>query len=391
MGHVVAPGLVWLTPSEDPQPPPPDINFVLPINKDSLALAQTGDTIRIRDARGKERELRVTSENESSRVAEVNRPVYSVEDAEIQIYRKKKYIVAGRVGSLPEVVQPLTLFPGDKLVLTRSDIAGANAVKDEEGREIEPAHIHCTLEAAFAQVQPEARVFFDDGKITGITKANDGDNIVVEITHTRPNGAKLRAEKGINFPDTDLHMPALTAKDLADLEQVVKCMDMVALSFLRGPEDVSLLVDHLYRLGAPHMGIVLKIENRQAFENLPKILLTSLRSPPVGVMVARGDLAVELGFERLSEVQEEILWLCEAAHVPVIWATQMLEGLAKRGAPSRAEITDAAMSSRAECAMLNKGPNIVETVGFLSGVLSRMDTHQYKRKAMLRKLRVSEL
>jgi pyruvate kinase len=108
-------------------------------------------------------------------------------------------------------------------------------------------------------------------------------------------------------------------------------------------------------------------------------------------MVARGDLAVEVGFERLSEVQEEILWLCEAAHVPVIWATQMMEGLAKRGSPSRAEVTDAAMSSRAECAMLNKGPNIVETVAFLREVLRRMDTHQYKRKAMLRKLRVSQL
>jgi len=101
---------------------------------------------------------------------------------------------------------------------------------------------------------------------------------------------------------------------------------------------------------------VLKIENRQAFENLPRILLTSLRSPPVGVMVARGDLAVEVGFERLSEVQEEILWLCEAAHVPVVWATQILEGMAKKGAPSRAEISDAVMSSRAECAMLNKAP-----------------------------------
>ena len=152
-----------------------------------------------------------------------------------------------------------------------------------------------------------------------------------------------------------------------------------------GRVDVELLEEHLHRLGAGHMGIVLKIENRPAFENLPRILLTALRSPPVGVMVARGDLAVEVGFERLSEVQEEILWLCEAAHVPVIWATQVLEGLAKKGAPSRAEVTDAAMSNRAECAMLNKGPNIVETVSFLRGILSRMDAHQHKRRATWRR------
>jgi hypothetical protein len=74
-----------------------------------------------------------------------------------------------------------------------------------------------------------------------------------------------------------------------------------------------------------------------------------------GVMIAHGDLAVECGFERMAEVQEEILWICEAAHTPVIWATQVLESLAKTGMPSRAEVTDAAMSERAECVMLNKG------------------------------------
>ena len=78
--------------------------------------------------------------------------------------------------------------------------------------------------------------------------------------------------------------------------------------------------------------------------------------PPAGVMVARGDLGVELGFERMAEVQEEILWLAEAAHLPVIWATQVLETLTKTGTPTRGEVTDAAMSARAECVMLNKGP-----------------------------------
>jgi pyruvate kinase len=108
-------------------------------------------------------------------------------------------------------------------------------------------------------------------------------------------------------------------------------------------------------------------------------------------MVARGDLAVEMGFERLAEVQEEILWMCEAAHVPVIWATQVLEGLAKTGAPSRAEVTDAAMSARAECVMLNKGPYIVEATRFLGAVLERMQSHQSKKSATLRKLSVSQM
>ena len=143
---------------------------------------------------------------------------------------------------------------------------------------------------------------------------------------------------------------------------------------------------HLTRLDAGDLGIVLKIENRTAFEHLPDLLLAGMRSPRLGVMIARGDLAVEMGWERLAEVQEEILWLAEAAHVPVIWATQVLETLAKRGLPSRAEITDAAMGERAECVMLNKGPHILEAIEALDDILSRMQAHQHKKRAMLRQL-----
>ena len=103
-------------------------------------------------------------------------------------------------------------------------------------------------------------------------------------------------------------------------------------------------------------------------------------------MIARGDLAVELGYERLAEVQEEILWLCEAAHLPVIWATQVLEQLAKSGLPSRAEISDAAMAGLAECVMLNKGPHIDEAVTVLDDILCRMTDHHYKKNALLRQL-----
>ena len=129
--------------------------------------------------------------------------------------------------------------------------------------------------------------------------------------------------------------------------------------------------------------------SRQAFEELPKLLLACMRGGPFGVMIARGDLAVECGFERMAEVQEEILWICEAAHVPVIWATQVLESLAKSGMASRAEVTDAAMSERAECVMLNKGPFIREAVQTLDNILQRMQAHQSKKRAMLRPLQLA--
>jgi pyruvate kinase len=133
----------------------------------------------------------------------------------------------------------------------------------------------------------------------------------------------------------------------------------------------------------------LKIETRRGFENLPEMLLKAMRTPGVAVMIARGDLAVECGFERLAEVQEEILWISEAAHCPVIWATQVLETLAKEGIPSRAEITDAAMGHRAECVMLNKGPHVVKAVLMLNDILERMEAHQTKKTSMLRELQLA--
>jgi pyruvate kinase len=151
------------------------------------------------------------------------------------------------------------------------------------------------------------------------------------------------------------------------------------MSFVRGCTDVQGLLDDVGGLGRDNLGIVLKIETRQAFEHLPQLLLTAMRWPHVGVMIARGDLAVECGAERMAELQEEILWLCEAAHLPVIWATQVLEQLAKDGLPSRAEISDAAMGERAECVMLNKAPistrpssrSIIAVIAFLEGRTAR--------------------
>jgi pyruvate kinase len=202
-------------------------------------------------------------------------------------------------------------------------------------------------------------------------------------------GAKLRADKGINLPESNLQLPALTEKDLLDLSFAAKHADVIQLSFANSPSDVELLQQSLISLGERQPAVVLKIETQRGFRNLPEMLLTAMRAPSCGVMIARGDLAVECGFERLAEVQEEILWICEAAHVPVIWATQVLESLAKEGIPSRAEITDAAMGHRAECVMLNKGPHMVTAVKVLDDILRRMHAHQAKKKSMLRELKLA--
>lgn len=160
--------------------------------------------------------------------------------------------------------------------------------------------------------------------IRSVHHDSDGRLLEIRITHAASGTAKLRAEKAINLPDTRLSISALTDKDREDLELASKHADMVSLSFVRRPEDVAELIDELDRLGAAQTGIILKIENRPAVEALPQILLTAMHRTRIAVMVARGDLGVEIGFERMAEIQEEILWLCEAAHVPVIWATQVL-------------------------------------------------------------------
>jgi pyruvate kinase len=390
-GRLTRPGRVWLTPAEAVEPTPVDLRLRLVIGGGLLGKIAVGERLELTDARGQGHRLTVREARDASWVAEIDNTAYVEEATAVTALRDGASIGTGVITQVPEVVPPISLAVGDLLILTRADEPGHGAERAADGSLIAPAQVHCTLAAAFEFARPDQAVWFDDGKIGGVVAANDGERISVRITQTGPKGAKLRAEKGINFPDTQLAMSALTAKDLDDLPVVARLADMVALSFVRSPEDVAQLHAEIDRLGAQHLGVVLKIENRQAFENLPRILLASLQRPPVGVMIARGDLAVEVGFERLSEVQQEILWLCEAAHVPVIWATQILEGMAKKGAPSRAEVSDAGMSIMAECAMLNKGPKIVETVRFLDGIIDRMDEHYIKQRATLRRLAVADL
>ena len=278
---------------------------------------------------------------------------------------------------------------GDTLELRRGEEPGREAIIGEDGRVIEPAFISCALTDVFRGARVGEPILFDDGKLRGVIRAASPERLRIEITHVRGDCGKLRAEKGINLPESELALPALTAKDIADLAFIAKHGDMVALSFVQRVSDVEALLAYLGKLDALHLGVILKIETRAAFDRLPSLLLAALRHHCVAVMVARGDLGVEVGFERLSEVQEEILWLCEAAHVPVIWATQVLESLARDGIPSRAEVTDAAMGSRAECVMLNKGPYVRDALCFLVDVLHRMKEHQHKKSARLRRLRVS--
>jgi pyruvate kinase len=359
------------------------------VEGDLLAKVKPGDTVGLGDTRGRKRLLRVIEARAGECLCETDTTAYVVPGTRLSLRRKGRLVARGAVGALPAIEQSIALRPGDALEIVHGELPGRDAIHDENGAVVQPAFVSCGLAEVFSGVRVGEPILLDDGKIRGTISAVAKDRLRVEITAVSGGSAKLRAEKGINLPDTELDLPALTAKDVADLAFVAKHADMVALSFVQHPEDIEALLAEITRLDARRLGIVLKIETQSAFNRLPMLLLASMVTPPVAVMVARGDLGVEVGFERLSEVQEEILWLCEAAHVPVIWATQVLESLAKGGMPSRAEVTDAAMGSRAECVMLNKGPFIRETLRFLVDVLERMAEHQHKKTSRLRKLRVT--
>ena len=384
LGHLIAPARVGLR-RVGSRAPVAGAATQIGVAAEWLAHLELGDELNTVDARGAARSLRVVERHRNGVLAESRRTVYVAPETRLERCRQGKGPSATAVADLPRKAGSIILHRGDRLRVTREE-AGEPADGLAAPCSTAAPTIACTLPEVFAQVCVGERIWFDDGRIGGVIRSVDPDALEVEITQVRATGDKLMADKGINLPDSQLNLPALTARDIDDLTAIARQADLVGLSFVQHGADIEALRAHLAKLGAGNVGIVLKIETRRAFENLPELLLSAMGSQAAGVMIARGDLAVECGYERLAEVQEEILWAAEAAHMPVIWATQVLETLAKTGRPSRAEITDAAMGERAECVMLNKGPYILDAMRTLNDILSRMQSHQAKKRSLLRAL-----
>ena len=351
---------------------------VIPVDGGWVARRRPGDVVDLFDTRGAARHLLVQEAGSGRCVVEVWDTTYVETGAALDC---RGDIAA--VGPLPRGAQAHTLRVGDPLWLVHDDSPATPWYPGAPGA----ARIGCSLPAVFTAAAVGDRVLLDDGKIGGVVEAIDASGICVRVLDAPPAGARLRAEKGINLPDTDLGVPIISDADEPLLDLATRRADMLAVSFLHHERDVDLVRDVLQARRRDDIGLVLKIETGAAFERLPELLLHAMRSPRVGVMIARGDLAVEGSFERLAEVQEEVLWLSEAAHLPVIWATEVLDQLARTGRPSRAEVTDAAMAQRAECVMLNKGPYIDAAIAVLDDILRRMSGHQRKKTSLLRPLR----
>jgi pyruvate kinase len=392
-GSVTKPARIWLATKENPEPCPPNADACLFVAGDWLRKLSSGDTIKFLDARGLSRSMDVSEISENAVWTECSKTAYVSHGTILQVIRAENGRTTSpqvaRIEDIPPEPQPIHLKRGDVLVLTPNLDAGRPAVYEANGTVLHPATIGVSLPEIFADVQAGESIWFDDGKIGGVIRSVNPDAIEVEITRARIKGENLWGDKGINLPDSNLRLPSLTQEDIAVLPFIVSHANLVGYSFVRSESDVEQLQAQLKRLEGEHLGIILKIETRHAVESLPQLLLAAMRSSAAGVMIARGDLAVECGYERTGELQEEIMWMAEAAHMPVIWATQVLENVAKTGQPSRAEITDAAMAERAECVMLNKGPYVVQAVQMLDDVLIRMQAHQTKKVSLLRPLNLA--
>jgi pyruvate kinase len=289
--------------------------------------------------------------------------------------------VAQKSEGVKEKAPFILLNKGERMKLLKDAVEGHGGAEPE---------VSVTLPEVIDSVKCGERVWFDDGKMGGKVNAVADGYLVVEITQAPDEGFKLKAEKGINFPDSNLDINALTEEDIQHLSFIAKHADMVGFSFIQRAEDIQTLRGHLKKLDREDMGIILKIETRFAFEHLPALLFSVMQSQHCGIMIARGDLAVEIGYSRMAEVQEEILWLAEAAHMPVIWATQVLETQVKKGIATRAEISDVVKAVRAECVMLNKGPYIIDAIETLKDIDKRMAGHEDKKRKILRSLHVAK-
>lgn len=375
-GRVNKPQKVWLGEG---------IHNALPhvsINHSDMADWKKGMKLFFRDTRGKKRKFTLIEKHEKGFIGRCNQTIFI--ETGLNLYTDKKHENNPiTVGELPPIEVAILLRAGDTLRLDKESLLGEPAAYNELGKLIADAHISCTAPAVFDEVKIGERVLFDDGKIEGTIKKIEPDSLWIEIIHAADGVAKLRSEKGINFPDTKLSISGLTKKDKQDLPFIAEHADVVNFSFVNRPEDVDELVAELTKLDAANqLGIILKIETKSGYDQLFEILLKAMSMYPIGVMIARGDLAIETGWDNIGRVQEEILSLCQAAHVTDIWATQVMEGLAKKGIPSRSEITDAVMAQRADCVMLNKGPYILRAIKLLDTILTDMEPFQDKNAPM---------
>lgn len=252
----------------------------------------------------------------------------------------------------------------------------------------------CSIPQIFEQMSLDDPVLIDDGSVETTVIEVNKNYAKLEVRRIKGKSIRIKAEKGLNFPGVYFTIDILTQEDKEAIAFTVKHADILGCSFVRDVKDIKAIQTELISLlgqEAKNMAMMVKIETVKAVQNLTQIILSAASENPFSVMIARGDLAVETGYIRLAEVQQQIMWICEAADIPVVWGTEVLANMIETGIPSRAEVTDAAEGVRSECVMLNKGDYIVEAVEMLDEILDMMEEHQFKKTPKLRALSIAKI
>jgi pyruvate kinase len=273
-----------------------------------------------------------------------------------------------RTGKLKE--EPIELIQDEKIVLTTEEILG------------DASRISITYPGLPKDVQIGSTILIDDGLI-GLTVTNVTDT---EIECRIVNGGTLKSKKGVNVPGVRISLPGITEKDAADiLFGIEQGVDFIAASFVRKASDVLEIRELLEKHNATHIQIISKIENQEGVDNLDEILEVS-----DGLMVARGDLGVEIPAEEVPLVQKRMIEKCNRVGKPVITATQMLDSMQRNPRPTRAEASDVANAifDGTDAIMLSgetaAGKYPVESVQTMSRIAERAESALDYRELLTR-------
>lgn len=276
--------------------------------------------------------------------------------------------------------------PGDKIRITRDfESLPKNDVNFTAG---------CEIDEIYQQIELGQTVLYDDGNVESeIVEVRDNE-MILEVTKTKGGKVRIHPEKGLNFPNNSFVFDELSKKDKEDIAFACEHADIIGCSYVNSGRDIQLIQKEIEKnLGenANKMALMAKIETVRATRNLQEMIFTASSKNPFSVMIARGDLAAESGYIDLARIQQEIMWICEAGDIPVVWATEVLDTLVSDGIPTRSEVTDAAEGTRADCIMLNKGDHIADGVRTLNQIIERMEPIQYKKTPILGKLDLKHL
>lgn len=265
-----------------------------------------------------------------------------------------------RTGKLESGDEKVTINEGQEFTFIHDDIIGNNTKTTVSYKDL------------YKDVKPGAKILVDDGAIEFEVVSIDGQDIKCKALNT----GRLGSRKTMNVPGLKLNLPALSPKDIDDITKGIKAgFDLIAASFVRRASDVQAIRDLLKANGGEHIKIISKIESQEGIENFEEILAAS-----DGIMVARGDMGVEIPMEQVPVVQKHFIKRCNQVGKPVVTATQMLETMTQNPRPTRAEVSDVAnavydvtscIMLSGECAMGKYPVECVETMVKISKTVEK--------------------